>query len=161
MGLEPLKKASCIQPIDRWDGFLWGARLLRFICHFGSFSSRIAVVFLSLALVVAAQSADPATALGLEREGDLPEAVAAWRPVVQSTPRDAAAWASLGVLLSRVQNYSEAGAAYRKALALNPNLPGVRLNLGLAEFKSSNSAPAIEPLRAALAADPKNMQART
>src|SRR5260221_2287145 len=161
MGALAPEEAFRIQPTEHCDGFLQGARLLPFICHFGSFGSKITIAFFSLALVTAAQSADPATALALEQAGKLPEAAEAWRAVVKSTPRDAAAWAGLGLVLSRMQNYSEAGTAYRKALALNPRLPGVQLNLGLAEFKSNNFEGAIPPLRAALAADSKNTQGRT
>ena len=65
----------------------------------------------------------------------------AWKAVTEHNPADAAAFASLGVVLSRQQKYSEAASAYRKALALNPKLPGVELNLGLAEFKQGHFHP--------------------
>ena len=121
------------------------------------------LLFTVFAFSVFAQSdsSRPEAALALEREGKLSQAVEAWREVVKSSPRNAAAWASLGVDLSHLQQYREASESYRKALAIDPKLPGIQLNLGLAEFKSNNFVAAIPPFRAALSEDPKNMQART
>jgi tetratricopeptide (TPR) repeat protein len=103
----------------------------------------------------------PAQALAFEQQGRFNDAVQVWRAVVKTNPSDAAAFASLGVDLSRLQKYPEAAAAYKKALALNPQLPGIPLNLGLAEFKQGHFPSAIAPFQAALAADPSNQQART
>ena len=83
------------------------------------------------------------------------------KAVIRRNPSDAAANASLGVVLSKEQKYKEAAAAYEKALALNPNLPGMQLNLGLAEFKQGRFQAAIGPLRAASVADSQNRQAAT
>src|SRR5678816_3904136 len=79
------------------------------------------------------QTATPAQAMALEQQGKLAEAAEAWRAVTGHNPQDAAAFASLGVVLARETQYKEAAAAYRKAIALNPRLPGIHLNLGLAE----------------------------
>ena len=108
-----------------------------------------------------AQSPKPADAIALEQQGRLAEAEKAWTQIVQQSPRDAAALASLGVVLSKQEKYAQAATAYRKALALNPKLPGIRLNLGLAEFKQGHFQTAIPPLNSVLAADASNMQART
>jgi tetratricopeptide (TPR) repeat protein len=116
---------------------------------------------LLLSLVANAQSFSPADAMALEQQGRLGEAEDAWQSVVRQNPGDSAAFASLGVVLSKEQKFGEASIAYRKALVLNPQLPGVRLNLGLAEFKQGHFDAAIAPLRAVLHSDPKNMQART
>src|SRR6266478_3103576 len=121
---------------------------------------RIAVVLVFSAYAFA-QAPGPSEAQALERNGKLAEAATVWRNVTQRDPRNAAAWASLGLVLSRLQQYPEADVAYRKAIALDPKLPAVQLNLGLAEFKQGKLQAAIEPLRAALAADPRNMQACT
>jgi tetratricopeptide (TPR) repeat protein len=121
---------------------------------------QFAAISLFLASAVCAQNS-PRDAQELEHSGKLAEAAQVWRNVVKGNPKDAAAWASLGVDLSRLQHYQEAAEAYRKALALSPKLPGIQLNLGLAEFKSNNLPAAIPPLRAALATDPKSTQART
>jgi tetratricopeptide (TPR) repeat protein len=122
---------------------------------------RIIVVVLMVSSHAFAQAPGPSEAQALERNGKLPEAATVWRSVTQRDPRNAAAWASLGVVLAKLQQYAEADAAYRKAIALDPKLPAVQLNLGLAEFKQGKLEAAIEPLRAALAADPQSMQART
>ena len=116
----------------------------------------VAVAFLPRILPAvrcSGQSSNPADAIALEQQGKLAEAAETWRAVIQKNPNDAAAYASLGVVLSKEQKYKEAASAYKKALALNPNLPGVQLNLGLAEFKQGNFQAAIAPLRAASAAD--------
>lgn len=108
-----------------------------------------------------AQTANPSDAVALEQQGKFAEAEAIWLQVLQKNPRDAAAFASLGVVLSREGKYQEAVSAYHKALALNPDLPGIQLNLGLAEFKQGHFEKAVPPFTAALAGDPQSMQAQT
>src|ERR1043166_2078730 len=60
----------------------------------------------------AAQKPSASEALALEREGKFAEAAGAWRLVVKEEPRNAAAWASLGLDLARTQDYASAVAAY-------------------------------------------------
>jgi len=108
-----------------------------------------------------AQTPTPEAAMAFERQGNFADSEKTWRAIVQRDPRDAAAFASLGLVLSNQGKYDQAAPAYRKALALSPNLPGIQLNLGLAEFKQGHFQPAISALTAALAADPKSVQART
>ena len=120
----------------------------------------VAVVLFS-GLLANAQTSTPAQALALEQQGKLAEAEKSWRQITQADPRDAAAFASLGLVLSKQGKYGQAVPAYRKAIALNPKLPGVHLNWGLAEFKQSHFDAAVGPLGAAVAADPENLQART
>jgi tetratricopeptide (TPR) repeat protein len=119
------------------------------------------IAALLLCSAAAAQRPGASEALALELEGKFAEAADAWRLVVKQEPRNAAAWASLGLDLARMQDYVNAAAAYRKAVALNPELPGLQLNLGLTEFKQNHLPAAIAPFRAALAADPNSQQART
>ena len=107
-----------------------------------------------------AQAPSPSEAQALEQQGKLPEAEQAWRQITQADPQDAAAFANLGVVLSKQGKYDQAVAAYKKAIALNPQLP-VQLNWGLAEFKQQHFEAAIAPLRAALSADPQNLQVLT
>ncbi len=114
-----------------------------------------------LSTVSQAQTATPAQAIALEQQGKLAEAAQAWRGIAQTNPRDASAFASLGLVLSKEGKYSEAVPAYKKALALNSKLPGVQLNLGLAEFKQGHFQAAIGPLKGALEANPESAQART
>src|SRR5215467_5601903 len=80
----------------------------------------------------------PEQAIAFERQGNFAEATEVWKAVVQRNPQDAAAFAQLGVTLSKQQRYQEAASAYRRALALDPQLPGIELNLGLAEFKQAH-----------------------
>ncbi|HEY2858660.1 MAG TPA: tetratricopeptide repeat protein [Terracidiphilus sp.] len=90
--------------------------------------------------VVAAQRQ---TALSLEQQGSYPAAEQAWHAVLNSNPRYAEAYAHLGLIAARQENYKEAIPLYRKALALGPDLPGVHLNLGLALFKGGYPKEAI------------------
>jgi tetratricopeptide (TPR) repeat protein len=121
------------------------------------------IVFASVfsTLPANAQTPAPSQALALEQQGKLAEAETAWRRITQTNPRDAAAFASLGLVLSKQGKYDQAVLAYKKAIALNPKLPGVHLNWGLAEFKQQHFQAAIVPLTAALSADPQNMQVLT
>ena len=112
-------------------------------------------------LLANAQIPTPDQAVALEQQGKLAEAEKNWRQITQADPRDAAAFASLGLVLSKQGKYGQAVPAYRKAIALNPKLSGVHLNWGLAEFKQQHFDAAIAPLSAALAADPKNLQVLT
>ena len=131
--------------------------------HWTTFLAVVALIILPIAAL--AQGANPAQAVALEQQGKLAEAAEAWQAVTRANPRDAAAFASLGVVLAKEQKYPEAAGAYRKALVLNSKLPGLQLNLGLAEFKQGHFHAAIAPLAAALAAErtngPKQLQART
>ena len=101
-------------------------------------------------MLLSAQASTPSDALALEQQGRLAEAARVWRAVILKNPHDAAAFASLGVVLSKQQQYQEAASAYARALALNSKLPGVQLNLGLAEFKQGHFQSAMAPLRSAL-----------
>lgn len=124
---------------------------------------KLLVLFLLVGIAVSSfgQSPDAQRAVELEQEGLWEDAAAAWHQVIAANPRDAAAIASLGLVLSHEEKYSEAAEAYRRALKLNPKLPGVELNLGLAEFKQSHLREAIPPFQAALREQPSNLQART
>lgn len=111
--------------------------------------------------IVWGQSPLAKQALSYEQQGRWEEAAQAWRDVIRQNPKDAIAFANLGLVLSRQQKYSEAVAAYKSALALHPELPGLQLNMGLAEFKRGNFQSAIAPLLAVLSGDSGNLQART
>src|SRR6266566_1084908 len=81
---------------------------------------------------VQAQTPTPDRAIALEQQGDLSGAEREWELWLRDHPKDAEAFASLGVLLSKEGKYKGAVAAYRKALAVNAKLRGTQLNLGLA-----------------------------
>jgi Flp pilus assembly protein TadD len=63
---------------------------------------------LFLPVCASAQASTPADAIALEQQGKLAEAAQVWQAVVQKNPNDAAAFASLGVILSKEQKYQEA-----------------------------------------------------
>ncbi|HEX4427460.1 MAG TPA: tetratricopeptide repeat protein, partial [Terriglobales bacterium] len=92
----------------------------------------LAIVFF-LSGFVFAQTPSPAEAVALQQQGKYPEAADAWQAITKANPRDAAAFASLGVVLSKLEKYEDASTAYRRAIALDRKLPGMQLNLGLAE----------------------------
>ena len=87
----------------------------------------------SPATTVAVQSA-----LIFEQQGKVPEAITAWTVVIKAQPRNAQAYAHLGLLEAREEHYPDAIAHYRKARSLNPAIPQLNLNLGLALFKSAS-----------------------
>jgi tetratricopeptide (TPR) repeat protein len=95
-----------------------------------------------------------AAAYALEQEGKTAEAEAAWRAVLMVHPENADAYAHLGFLEARQENYAEAVPLYRKALALNPAMPSLRLNLGLSEFKSGALKGAIQTFTVLLKGEP-------
>src|SRR5579859_7403815 len=115
---------------------------------------QLIIAAILLPILAFAQSPSPSDAMALEQQQKWAEAAQAWKGVTASNPNDAAAFAAMGVDLSRLQRYSEAAAAYRKALTLNPHLPGIELNLGLAEYKQHRWSAAATAFRAVLAADP-------
>jgi Flp pilus assembly protein TadD len=102
-------------------------------------------LYIILLLCAAAGAQSPADAINLDQAGKFREAIDAWQAITKANPKDAAAFAALGVDLAREQRYREAAAAYRKALALNPRLTSIQLNLGLAEFKQGRFEQAIPP----------------
>ena len=103
---------------------------------------------------VHAQQQEVEQALALERDGRNAEAEAAWRVVVEHQPKNAAAFAQLGLVQARQEHYTDAVTSYRRALALDPKLPGLELNLGLALFKAQDFKDSIQPFSAALAEHP-------
>lgn len=75
------------------------------------------------------------TALLLEQQGKNAESEAAWRSYLENHPLSSEAYAHLGLLEAREDNYKAAIPLYRKAVALHSTIPGLPLNLGLAYFK--------------------------
>jgi len=111
-------------------------------------ASRITFSLLSLLLMafsglaLTAQNST-AAAYALEQEGKDQEAQAAWEQIAKAHPDDAEAYANLGLLEAKKENYTRAIALYRKAQALNPAMPGLQMNLGLAQFKAGDLHAAI------------------
>lgn len=95
-------------------------------------------------------------ALSFEQQGKDVEAEGAWKTIAAKEPRNAEAYAHLGLLEARQQRYKEAIVDYRKALALNPQMPNLRMNLGLSLFKSGELKEAIETFKPLLAGSPQD-----
>jgi tetratricopeptide (TPR) repeat protein len=93
-------------------------------------------------------------ALALEQQGDNASAEKVWRAIASSNPRNAEAFAHLGLIEARQDRYDDAIADYRRAIALNPAVPGLQMNLGLALFKAKDFRGAIKPFTAELKSHP-------
>ncbi len=83
-------------------------------------------------------------ALVLEAQGRTTEAEQAWHAFLQADPGSAEAYAHLGLLAARAEDYEKAIPLYRKSLRLDSGVSGVRMNLGLALFKSEHLREAIQ-----------------
>jgi tetratricopeptide (TPR) repeat protein len=94
------------------------------------------------------------SALSLEQQGQTEQAIAAWQAVIEAQPGNAQAFAHLGLLEARLQNYPEAIRNYQKAKTLNPSIPQLNLNLGLALFKSGSFKEAGELFQSELKQQP-------
>jgi tetratricopeptide (TPR) repeat protein len=94
------------------------------------------------------------SALAFERDGKIAEAEAAWKALLTTRPKDAEAYAHLGLIEAHQEHYKDAIELYRKALSLNPKIPGLRLNLGLALFKAGELKAAIDTFEPLLKSDP-------
>jgi tetratricopeptide (TPR) repeat protein len=96
------------------------------------------------------------TAIQLEQQGRPAEAEAAWRAWTTAHPTDAEAFAHLGLLEARQENYAGAIEHYRKAMKLAPAMQGLRPNLGLAYFKNGDYRQAIDTFAPLLKANPND-----
>lgn len=97
-------------------------------------------------------------ALQLEHEGRDAEAVAIWQKVVKAQPRNAQAYAQIGLLEAHQEHFAEAITAYRKAKSLNPDIPQLNFNLGLALFKSAQFHEAAQIFEAELRRHPRDQR---
>jgi len=73
------------------------------------------LVILCSSVCVRSQAGSPSDAIALEREGKYAEAARVWREIIKSRPKDAGAFASLGIDLSKEKKYPEAVSAYETA----------------------------------------------
>nr|WP_252263447.1 tetratricopeptide repeat protein [Paracidobacterium acidisoli] len=108
-----------------------------------------------------AQSRESLQALQLEQQGRFAEAEQAWQQITVQNPRSVQAWAQLGLVRARLEEYPSAIPAYEHALKLDPKLPGLQLDLGLAYFKTGKFREAVLPLRAAATEKPDDAGLKT
>src|SRR5579885_1984659 len=93
-------------------------------------------------------------------KNDLDAAEADFRKVLSLNPRSATAYANLGVVEMRRQNWDKALAHFSAAEKLAPRMTGVRLDIGIVEYRRANYAAAIAPLTSVLREEPHSTQAR-
>ena len=107
---------------------------------------RSVLIWMSIAVcgTMYGQTVTRQTAMQLEQQGKNAEAEQAWRSIAKANPRNAEAYAHMGLLEARQEHYEAAIALYRKALALNPAFPALQLNMGLALFKTGKFQEAIQ-----------------
>ncbi len=105
----------------------------------------VAGAAMAFGIPAVAQDGMRAKALALEQQQQNVEAEQIWHSIVQADPRNAEAFAHMGLLEARQEHYNDAVGYYRQALALNPAFPGLDMNLGLALFKANRFKEAIKP----------------
>ena len=117
-----------------------------------------------LPVCASGQASSPSAAIALEQQGKLAEAAQVWRAVIQKDPNDAGAFASLGVILSKQQNYHDVASAlfwkshlyddakreFESELSIDPSHPLALAYLGDIEMKRTNPDPALALLRRAV-----------
>ncbi|HJT24604.1 MAG TPA: tetratricopeptide repeat protein, partial [bacterium] len=89
-------------------------------------------------LVVQFDLADNSTPSGaeLEKEGKYPEALQAYRSVLQQNPQDAASWWAMGNLYRKLNQKTYAIQCFEQVLKLQPN--NSKLADWLQQYKASN-----------------------
>ena len=94
------------------------------------------------------------------RSGNLNEAETSFKRVLAQDPSSAGAYANLGVIAMRRQNWSQALDLLHKAEKLAPNIAGIRLNIGLAYYRQNEFHSATAPFESVLRDQPASVQAR-
>ena len=92
--------------------------------------------------------------------GKLDEAEREFRQVLAINPGVAGAYANLGVIHMRRQQWPQALEMLHKAEKLAPNVPGIRLNVGLVYFRQNDFSHAIKPFESVVRDVPDSYQAR-
>jgi tetratricopeptide (TPR) repeat protein len=94
------------------------------------------------------------------KKGDLDQAERIFKRVLALDPHVAGAYANLGVIHMRRQEWAAALDKLRQAEQLAPKLPGIRLNIGLAYYRQADYRHAIAPFESVLKDAPDSLQAR-
>ena len=83
-----------------------------------------------------------------------------WAQIAQQEPRQAQAWAHLGLMRAMEERYLDAITAYNQAIEIDPTIRGLHMNLGLALFKQTEFHEAIPPLKDAAKESPEDPRPR-
>jgi tetratricopeptide (TPR) repeat protein len=94
------------------------------------------------------------------RAGNLDQAEISFKQVLAQDPSSAGAYANLGVIAMRRQNWPAALDLLHKAERLAPNVAGIRLNIGLVHYRQSEFLSAIAPFESVVRDKPDSLQAR-
>jgi len=94
------------------------------------------------------------------RAGNLDQAEISFKKVLTQDPNFAGAYANLGVIAMRRQNWSAALDLLQKAEHLAPKVAGIRLNIGLVHYRQSEFKTAIGPFESVVRDKPDSLQAR-
>jgi tetratricopeptide (TPR) repeat protein len=94
------------------------------------------------------------------RAGNLDQAESSFKKVLAQDPNSAGAYANLGVIAMRRQNWPAALELLHRAEQLAPNVAGIRLNIGLVFYRQSEFRSAIGPFESVVRDQPDGLQAR-
>ena len=95
----------------------------------------------------------------LEREGDVPAALAVHEEVIARDPKLDQAWINLISLYARLNRTADAERAYRRAIELAPNRADAYYNFGVFCFGQERFTEARAAFQRALSLDPNNAEA--
>ena len=94
------------------------------------------------------------------RAGELDRAEGDFKKVLAADPTAAGAYANLGVIAMRKQQWQHALELLRKADHLAPTVAGIRLNIGLVYYRQNEFQQAIAPFESVVRDQPESVQAR-
>jgi tetratricopeptide (TPR) repeat protein len=94
------------------------------------------------------------------KSGDLDQAEHDFRQVIAANDHDVGAYANLGVIYMRRQQWTRALEMLHQAERLAPNVPGIHLNIGLAYFRQGKYASSIPAFEKVVSEQPDSAQAR-
>ena len=92
--------------------------------------------------------------------GDLATADASFQKVLSIDPQAAPAYANLGVIAMRRQQWDHALNLLQKAEKLDPKMSGIRLNIALVKYRREDYVGAIPPLESVLRDQPNSRPRR-
>jgi len=111
--------------------------------------------------VTPAQEADVQISMGraAEQQGDLDQAMAAYRAALDRDRRRADAYARMAILNDKQGKFHESADLYRKALALRPGDPDIFCDMGYSFYLQRRWAEAEINLRQSIALNPEHRRA--
>ena len=94
------------------------------------------------------------------REGKLGAAEASFKQVLAADPSAVGAYANLGVIAMRRQNWPQALTMLNQAEKLAPQVAGIRLNIGLVYYRQNDFQSATPPFESVVRDQPDSVQAK-